>query len=536
MALLAEKYERWLVGRRWWSHLLKNGISQKLDDLLSAKSVEARFVKGAFWSLAGTVIAQMLRMVAAIVTVRLLGRVHYGQLGMVYSTVETLGIFAGVGLGLTAIKHVAEFRTTDPARAGRILGLSFFVAIASGSVVTFLAFVSAPMIVSRFLNAPDLLVEFRLACFLLFLHTILGLQGGALAGFEAFRAVSRVNLIRGLLNFPILIFSVWRFGLLGAILAETLICSICLGLNHVALMRECLKANMAISLRGCSSDFHVLWKFSLPALLNSILVAPVIWLCNTILVNQPDGYGQMGLLGVGHQWRTFLMFLPSIFMHVTLPILSSSSRASKKEDHDRILLLTQGLSMNAVIPAGVLLMFGADLLMKLYGDAFTEGDIVLIGTVATVMIQSVGAAGGPMIQSQGKMWFGFVQNLSWGVLLVAVVWFFGPSQGAKALAFGSALSYVVLTTWTYIYLSKDLPEGFLKRIFTSELFLLLTTALCILMPGKYRIFFSIPMALLAVYVTLFLLTPPEFRQQATRFASRLLALRSFRFSRGFSKT
>ncbi|PKN24419.1 MAG: hypothetical protein CVU64_22165, partial [Deltaproteobacteria bacterium HGW-Deltaproteobacteria-21] len=374
-----------------------------MDDLFSAKSVEARFVRGAFWSVVGTIISQTLRMVSTIVAVRLLGRFQYGQLGMIYSTVEALGIFAGIGLGLTAIKHVAELRTTDPSRAGRILGLSFFVAIGSGTLVTFLAFVSAPMIVSRFLNAPDLLVEFRLACFLLFLNTILGLQGGALSGFEAFKVLSRVNLIRGLLNFPILIFCVWRFGLLGAILAETVICIVCLGLNHVALMRECAKANLVMSLRGCSSDFPILWTFALPALLNAVLVAPVIWLCNTILVNQPGGYGEMGLLGVGHQWRTFLMFLPSIFLHVTLPILSSTSRSSTREDHDRILLLTQSLSMSAVIPAGVLLMFGAGLLMKLYGEAFAAGDIVLIGIVATVMIQSIGAVGGPLIQSQGKM-------------------------------------------------------------------------------------------------------------------------------------
>lgn len=500
-------------------------IVSSLDDLLPAHSVEGRFFKGAFWSFVGTLIAQALRMAAGIVAVRLLGRAGYGELGMIYSTVETFGVFAGIGLGLTAIKHVAEWRTKEPFRAGHILALSFAVAIGSGAIVTFFVFLSAPVIVTRFLNAPSILAEFRLACLLLFLNTILGLQNGALSGFEAFKAISRVNLIRGLLSFPILIFCVWRFGLLGAILSETVICTICLGLNHAAMRRECGKANVTVTWRGCTSEFPVLWRFSLPALLNSLLFAPVIWLCNTMLVQQPGGYDEMGLLGVGNQWRTFLMFLPSIFLQVTLPILASSSRAGEKESHDRVLLLTQSLSMSAVIPAGVLLMFGSDLLMKLYGGAFSEGNIVLIGIVATVMIQSVGAVGGPMIQAQGRMWFGFLQNLSWGALLIGLVWWLGPSMGAKSLAFGSAVSYVFLTVWTYAYLSRDLPEGFLTRVLMSLSFLILMTASCIVMPAGFRIFSAIPAALITACVTLLVLTPPEFRRHLSLLVTRLWEIR-----------
>jgi len=55
-----------------------------------------------------------------------------GQLGMVQSTAGMFGIFAGFGMGLTANKHVAELKIKDPARAGRIIGLSSLVSWTTG--------------------------------------------------------------------------------------------------------------------------------------------------------------------------------------------------------------------------------------------------------------------------------------------------------------------------------------------------------------------------------------------------------------------
>ena len=53
---------------------------------------------------------------------------------MIQSTVGMFGVFAGFGLGLTATKHVAEFRQSDPERDGLIIGLSALIAIGTGGL------------------------------------------------------------------------------------------------------------------------------------------------------------------------------------------------------------------------------------------------------------------------------------------------------------------------------------------------------------------------------------------------------------------
>jgi len=70
--------------------------------LSHAGPLESRFLKGAFWLVGGTIIAQALSMLASFVTARLLGRVGVGEVGIVISTLGAFGIFAGFGLGLTA--------------------------------------------------------------------------------------------------------------------------------------------------------------------------------------------------------------------------------------------------------------------------------------------------------------------------------------------------------------------------------------------------------------------------------------------------
>lgn len=51
----------------------------------------ARFARGASWSLAGMGAAQALAVIASIVTARLLGKVGFGEFGMVTGTVGAFG-------------------------------------------------------------------------------------------------------------------------------------------------------------------------------------------------------------------------------------------------------------------------------------------------------------------------------------------------------------------------------------------------------------------------------------------------------------
>ena len=465
-------------------------------------SLAARFAKGAVWSLAGMGVAQGLALLASIVTARLLGQVTFGEFGMVTSTVGAFGMLAGLGLGLTATKYIAERRTDNPAGAGRIIGLISQVAAVSGGAVALILFAIAPWLTARTLNAPQLTDELRIACILLFLNALDGMQTGALAGLEAFKTITRVSLIRGLLSFPVLIAGVWLYGLTGGVAATVIIGAAGWWLSQAALRAECARVAIPISYRGVGTDLPILWRFSLPAVLSALVVAPVMWLASTILANQSNGYAELGLFNAANQWRMALMLLPSVFIRVALPLMASLVDPLRSDDFGKTLVLTQSLSVAVVLPAGAFLMFLADPIMALYGRDFIPGATVLIGVVCSIMISSIGTAAGAAIEARGKMWRGLVLNLSWGLVVIAIVWFSAASGGARALAFGSAIAYVLLSLWGFLYVRADLPPGMLPRLFLTLGFITCLTAACVSLPPEARTILAAPVALLTAYLTL----------------------------------
>jgi hypothetical protein len=47
--------------------------------------------------------------------------------------------------------------------------------------------------------------------------------------------------------------------------------------------------------RAHLDEVKILWEFSLPLLLSSVLSASAIWLCQAIIARQPNGLTEIGL-------------------------------------------------------------------------------------------------------------------------------------------------------------------------------------------------------------------------------------------------
>ena len=163
------------IALRWCPPVLKPWW-----DRVEASPLGYRLARGAFWSLAGALISRGLGLAAWIIVARVLGKEGFGELGIIQSTVGMFGVLAGFGLGMTATKHVAEFRATDPARAGRIIGMSAVVAFVSAGIMTGLLFALAPWLADRALAAPHLAGLLRLGSLLLLFNALNGAQTGAL--------------------------------------------------------------------------------------------------------------------------------------------------------------------------------------------------------------------------------------------------------------------------------------------------------------------------------------------------------------------
>jgi O-antigen/teichoic acid export membrane protein len=419
---------------------------------IEQSDIGSRMAKGTFWSLTGSLISRGLMLLASIIVARILGKTTYGELGMIRSTVTMFTVFAGFGLGLTATKYIAEFRETNKVKTGKIIGLSTIFAGITGSIIAIIILLTAPAIASKTINAPHLVNELRLGAIMLFFSALNGAQTGTLAGLEAFKSIAKVNLIAGLTSFPIQIGLTLLYGLTGSVIGFGINFLVLWTLNFIAVRKISRKFKIKIDFLNSWSEWPVLYKFSLPALFSGLLVSPVMWACNTMLVNQTNGYDEMAIFDAGFQWRNSVLFIPAILSQIALPLLSSESKNHKK--FLKILKTNILLNLASSLVIAMLVILFSGFIMSSYGEGFIEGQKVLIILIITTILISINSVVGQAIASKNKMWYAFALNLIWAIsILVLSYYFMSKNLGASGLATAYLISYI-LHTITQFYVLK----------------------------------------------------------------------------------
>jgi O-antigen/teichoic acid export membrane protein len=362
-----------------------------------------------------------------------------------------LGTFAGLGLGITATKYVAEFRTRDPERAGRIIALGCAVAIISGGLLAFGLLTYASALAARTLNAPALSGELRIGSVVLFFNAINGAQTGALAGFEAFRAIARITLARGLIAFPLTVAAVLVWRLPGAIWALAITSAVTCLLSQLALRQHCAALGIAPQISSAWAERRLLWTFSTPAFLSGALPGPALWAASALLVNQPGGYAEMGVFSAATQWRNAIAFLPGVLTQLALPLLSNLKGENDVLNFRTVLRWNLTLTAGAALAAAVPVALGAAHIMRVYGHGFQQGSPVLVLSAATAVICCLNGVVGTAILSAGSVWTGFAFNALWAAVLLTGCYTLIPSHLAIGLAASLLGAYVAHTGWQSLY-------------------------------------------------------------------------------------
>lgn len=409
-----------------------------------------RLAKGVFWSIAGAIISRGLMLCATVLVARILGRTVYGELGMIQSTVSMFGTFAGFGLGLSATKYVAEFREKAPERAGRIIALASLVAVFTGGIMALGLVIFAPWLAEHTINAPHLAGPLRICALILFISALNGAQTGALSGFEAFKTITQVNLLVGLVSFPILCAGAYAGGLNGAVFALALNMAFNWLVNHAAIRKQARQYGISLTLTDCKRELPILWKFSLPAVLAGVMVSPVNWICEALLVNQDGGYGEMGIYNAANQWFNILLFLPGMLGSVVLPVLSEQLGRNNTAQSYNTLVLAIKANLLIVAPLAIAGSLASPYIMKLYGESFSSGWPTLVVGLLTAVVVAANAPVGQVLAASGKMWIGLSMNAGWALVFVlSTVQLI--DYGSLGLAGARFIGYLLHSLWVFAF-------------------------------------------------------------------------------------
>jgi O-antigen/teichoic acid export membrane protein len=402
----------------------------------------SRLVKGAFWSLSGALASRVLAIGAAILVARILGKTGFGELAIIQSTVGMFQVFAGFGLGLTATKYVSEYLVSDPQKVARIVSLSSVVALVTGGSMAVMLILFAPWLAARTLAAPHLTNLLRISAAMLFLGALTGAQSGVLAGFEKFKSIARINLVAGIAAFPLMLIGTYWAGINGAVWGLVGSSLVNWSLNFFALKSASRELSLPRFSRPGRQEYLILWKFSLPALLGGLMVSPALWICNAMLVNQPGGYGEMGIFNAANQWRIAILFLPGVVEAFILPVCSSLRGEGNWKGYKKVLLYNVYFNAAVTLVAAIVISFCAPLILRGYGNGFESGRLVLVVLCFAAALTAMTGVSGLLIASEDRMWSGLVLNLIWAITLIGSTRML-VSRGALGLALANLIAYTV---------------------------------------------------------------------------------------------
>lgn len=409
-----------------------------------ASPLSNRLARNALWSFVAAVMSRGVAVLASVLVARTLGKNGLGEFGVLQNTVGMAGVFAGFGMGLTATKFTAELRSIDPRKAGRIMAMSIVMAWLAGGLMTVSLIVFAPQLALYGLAAPGLCNALRLASPLVVLGAVTGVQAGVLYGFEDFRIVAKINIISGLATFPLIICGVKLMGLAGAILGLVGSQLISTVLLHRSLVKKARENCICLTYRDCLIERRVVWEFSIPAAASSVLVAPVTWLANMIVVHHPGGYADMGIFNAANQWGNLVTFVPATLGQIWLPLLANVTGTGDAPRYKRTFKTAVTFHAVTAFCIAVPLCVAAPLILQSYGSDFGCGRWVLMWLCLSGVLASTARPFGFAIASRNRMWVGFWLNGLWGLgLLSSCLFLSGRFDGATGLAVSMVFAYFV---------------------------------------------------------------------------------------------
>ena len=431
-----------------------DNLRERLDGLFPSGSLRARFARGTFWAVAGVVLAQLLALAASIVVAQIYNsRPLYGELGLIRNTVIMLGVVAGMGLGLTANRHVAEFRDTDPARAGRIVAMSWAVAVVSAALMAVLVLAFAPWL-AAWVKTPHLAGALRIGALILFLEAINSVQLSTLAGFEAFKTSALLGFLRGVATFPLMTLGAWLGksqggddgALAGVLWGLAAAAAFGVIANRIMLLRLMRRRGVPkASFAEARREVRLLWTTSLPVFLSSVLFVVAPWAASVLLVRVAagdGGYAVFGLFTAANQWQYPVTLLAAQVAAVLLPMLASfPTTVAGRRHSDRAVEAAHYVVIISVLPLAAALSFLAGPIMSFYGQKFSgaEGAAwVFWAAVFVAGVKSLGTIPGTILLARGRMWSSLVINVVWAAVLVALVALRGHDAGSYADAFSTA--------------------------------------------------------------------------------------------------
>jgi O-antigen/teichoic acid export membrane protein len=413
-------------------------------------SLRNRLIKGTTLNFIALGFNRGSTLIVNIIVARMLMKDQFGEFAMVYSTLLTVTALSQLATGYTASKYIAEYRSSDPQRTARVMGLCTIISTLTAALgaLTLLSFAS--FLSDVILKAPHLESGMMIGSIFVFFSVINGYQTGALNGLEAYRSLAKCGIASGIIAMILISASAWLYGLNGSIVGLGMSALARCAIHNWSLKRAIRMQQLTLEYRDClKKEKGIIFNFALPAAVTGLYMMPMIWMANSFLVRQPGGFGEMGLYSAANNLRIISLFLPNVLNIVGLSVLNNEKAKGDIKSYYR--LFKTNLLYIFLTTAGGILVIGllGRPLLQLNGKDFANAQLLLWILLVASVFESLSFALHQLVLTKAKIWLSFfLVSIPREAALVLTAFFLVQSYGGAGLAIsflGSTLLGLITT-------------------------------------------------------------------------------------------
>jgi len=411
-----------------------------------------KFISGAFWSVLGNLIVKGLSLIAGLFVARFLGSISFGELSIIKSTISVFGLLATFGLGFTITKLVGQSINKSEAEVGEIISATNVIIFFSATFFGFVLVIFAPYIALYVLDNTILILPLRFAGIFLFFNAINIYQLGLISGFQLFKGLARINVILGIISFPVILLFTYFFGLIGAVIGMTINMIVSCILNNALIKRNLIDSGIPILYNQLKSRIKNILKFSLPLALKEVIYSLGNWITYYILL-QKSNFSEVGIFNSANQLSQIILFLPGAILGVSLSLLSNYIGDKKNYS----ILIKKSLMINCVIViiVGFFIFLFSGLIYEFYGASYMGGQNVLyILIISTIPMSLISVFEQVCISSSETKLVTLFSFLVQSTIIISSIILFSYVEEAISLAYSYLIGYSVFAAVMYWYLKR----------------------------------------------------------------------------------
>lgn len=424
-------------------------------------SLSQRFVRGASWSFIGTLLAQLLLMGLTVAVSHLFIKEEFGSYILLQTTLTTLGIFTGLGMGTLATRYAAALKNSDRPRLGRVVTIGMISVAAFGVAVTLALAIFSKSIASEMLHNEKIGPLLLLASASVLFTSLDNYQKSVIIGFERLKEVAICSICGSLVAAIGIFTSAYFFGIVGAAAALSGVAVIQYAISSLALRKILVGYEMPVYQPGWKLEFPLVVSFGLPALIANVIVPAAMWVVQTMLARSNNGYSELALFGIAMQWFNALLFVPSVANKVLMPMLTELVEARDADGARSV--VKHALSVNFIVTLLMVVGFCglSRFILSAYGDVFPSGTYVLSIIAIAALLASMMNVSGNLVSAHSRMWLGSLMNFGWAVLYIMFA-FFAIQRGLGALGVATALllAYIAHFLWSAVWVRSTIKNTY----------------------------------------------------------------------------